>query len=368
MLAQLSSTFGQPTCVSPTGRLALSDETCESLFCTLVLAAILSTTQHNWQYLRPNSWSMCCDGRNAIPCNGKHTCPAQRDYPDLTGAPTAGLGYNEVIFTTDSKPNKQGYIVGRGDQGHCTQEYDMKLGAGVEDDNEQCQEGFHCCLFMEKCVNGGSMTCWTPITFCQPLCMDTESVHKCRCHSKGSRDTYPESWQSPTCSAGETSIIVITTPKPVSPSLLLTYQNFQSKAQWQLFRALVRFEIGAWKMKRDCSYLKFTQSLFNYDQYWFFTGHSYPEFGDIVGLSDNTFVFKQIVSKIEHVTPIDPWVETMCRGTQQKFSILPESNLTLPTGRLLDAVLLVSFSLIASTAGLAVLQHSLRSAGPLLST
>eukprot|EP00930_Biecheleria_cincta_P055746 TRINITY_DN42023_c0_g1_i1.p1 TRINITY_DN42023_c0_g1~~TRINITY_DN42023_c0_g1_i1.p1 ORF type:complete len:622 (-),score=81.23 TRINITY_DN42023_c0_g1_i1:366-2231(-) len=301
------------------------------------------------------------DGLPEVPAL-KHHCKrfdlqsgsSESPSPDSTDSAPEVVRSNRPLLWVSQKANLS--CIQKGELGKCER--------CIHD--EQCQEGFHCCPFMKKCVNGGSMTCWTPIAFCQPPCMDTEPAHECKCNPKGSKDTYPDGWQSPTCSTGETPMIVTTTPMPVSPSILLTYQNFKGNAQWKRFQAFVRSEMGAWKVKRDCSYLKFTPNLFNRDQYWFSTGHLFLEFNDIVDLSDSAFVFEQIVPKIEQATPSNPQVATMCKNTVQEFSILPEPISASPTGRLPAMVLLVSFSLVASTAGFAVLRRRLHPAGSLL--
>lgn len=209
------------------------------------------------------------------------------------------------------------------------------------------------------------MTCWTPIAYCQPPCMDTQPLHECKCNPKGSKDTFPDGWQSPTCTAGEMAMIVTTTPKPTSPSILLTYKDFKGKAQWQRLQAFVKSQMGPWKVERDCSYLKFTENLFNHDQYWFSTGRVYLEFRTVVDLNDDVFVFEQIVPKIEQVAEDDPRVKTMCTSTpQQEFSVLPGPISASPTGRLPGVMLIVPVSIFASTAALA-LWRSLRSAGAL---
>eukprot|EP00930_Biecheleria_cincta_P051778 TRINITY_DN36995_c0_g1_i1.p1 TRINITY_DN36995_c0_g1~~TRINITY_DN36995_c0_g1_i1.p1 ORF type:complete len:623 (-),score=101.54 TRINITY_DN36995_c0_g1_i1:7-1770(-) len=233
--------------------------------------------------------------------------------------------------------------------------------------DEQCHDGFYCCPFMKKCVKDGGMTCWTPIAFCQPPCMDSKPVNECKCNPKGSKDTFPAGWQRPTCAEGQEPVIVTTTPRPVAPPMVLTYSGFKSQEQWDRFQKYVKSQLESWKVDRDCFKLKAIGVSSSDQEHWqSSTGRvllTFSEFGDVMKKTETFYEFEGLVPTFGSAGLDESWIKAFCTGqtpsgaaAAQEWGMFPQGPALTWSAQRAPAVAAAAagarFSLLLLVAGL----------------
>ena len=56
-----------------------------------------------------------------------------------------------------------------------------------------------CCPYMKKCILSSSTSCFYPIANCRPSC---PTINNCNCKPTNNT-SFPDGWQSPTCTGDE---------------------------------------------------------------------------------------------------------------------------------------------------------------------